>query len=333
MSLFEGTAPPNIETTKSVTATAPKYLTDYLSELAKAGTSQLGTIDPTTGAITPTAGKDLVAAPGSLATAAYKAAPTALERYEAPLNAALAAGQAGGAGITAADISGFYDPYQKDVIDEMSRQSALNVQRNVLPMLRGAFAGSGGFGGRRYAGATGQALADIQANLLGEQAALKSKGFASALDAALREKGLQTQAAQALTGLGTAEQQAAVNALKTGAELGQQQQAFEQAKIEAPLTRALNVAQLLRGYTYPTETVEKYVGPANVYGPSPLSQIAGLGTLLGSAFNRTIDPKTGQVVEGYGSDFLKSASGALSKIFSGFPEQLVEYPAYTEYNT
>jgi len=317
MSLFEGTAPPNIETTKSISATAPKYLTDYLSELAKAGTSQLGTIDPTTGKMVATPGTDLVAPQGSLATAAYKAAPTALTRYEDALDAALAAGQAGGAGISAADISGFYDPYQKDVIDEMSRQSALNVQRNVLPMLRGAFAGSGGFGGRRYAGATGQALADIQANLLGEQAALRSKGFTSALDAALREKGLQSQAAQTLTGLGTAEQQAAVNALKTGAELGQQQQAYEQAKIEAPLTRALNVAQLLRGYTYPTETVEKYVGPANVYGPSPLSQIAGLGTLLGSAFNRTIDPKTGQVIEGFGGKMMDKAGDVLGDIFSG----------------
>jgi hypothetical protein len=317
MSLFEGTAPPNIETTKSLTATAPKYLTDYLSELAKAGTSQLGSIDPTTGKMTMTQGKDLVAPQGSLATAAYANAPTALARYEDPLEAAMKAGQAGGAPITAADISGFYDPYQKDVIDEMSRQSALNVQRNVLPMLRGAFAGSGGFGGRRYAGATGQTLADIQANLLGEQAALRSKGFTSALDAALREKGLQTQAASALTGVGTAEQQAAINALKTGAELGQQQQAFEQAKIEAPLTRALNVAQLLRGYTYPTETVEKYVGPANVYGPSPLSQIAGLGTLLGSAFNRTIDPKTGQVIEGFGGKMMDKAGDVLGDIFSG----------------
>ena len=41
----------------------------------------------------------------------------------------------------------------------------------------------------------------------------------------------------------------------------------------------------MRGYTYPTTTTETYKGPANVYGPSPLSQIAGLGSLLGSGFN------------------------------------------------
>lgn len=273
MSLFEGSAPPNIETTETVKATAPQYLTDYLTELAKAGTGQLGLT-----------GAELVAPQSELTKTAYRLAPTTLTRYESPLDAALTAAQAGGAGVTAADISAFYDPYRTDVVDEMARQSALNVQRNVLPALRGAFAGTGAFGSRRYAGATGQALADIQANLLGEQAKLRSQGFMSALDAALKQKGYQTQAAQALTGLGSAEQQAAASALKTGAELGQQEQAYDQAKIEAPLTRALNVAQLLRGYTYPTTTEKKYVGPASSYGPSPLSQIAGLGTLVGSAF-------------------------------------------------
>jgi hypothetical protein len=41
----------------------------------------------------------------------------------------------------------------------------------------------------------------------------------------------------------------------------------------------------MRGYTIPTSTVEKYSGPAAAYGPSPLAQISGLGSLLGSGFN------------------------------------------------
>lgn len=275
MSLFEGSAPPNIETTETVKATAPQYLTDYLTELAKAGTGQLGMT-----------GAQLVAPQSELSKAVYKVAPTTLGRYQSALDEALTAAQAGGQAIGATDISAFYNPYEQDVADEMARQSAENVQRSMLPALRGAFAGQGAFGGRRYAGALGQALADVQQDLLGQQAKLKSEGYRQALDAALRQRGLQTQAAQALTGLGGAEQQAAVSGLKTGAELGQQQQAYDQAMIEAPLTRAMNVAQLLRGYTYPTMTEKKYVGPASSYGPSPLSQIAGLGTLVGAAFGK-----------------------------------------------
>lgn len=274
MSLFEGQAPPNVETNRTTTATAPQYLTDYLTDLAKAGQSQLGL-----------SGKDLVAAPGALQQKAYEVAPTALSGFQPAMTSALQAGQAGAAPISQQDISAFYNPYEQDVVNRMAEQSTLNVQRQMLPQLRAAFGGTGGFGSQRYAGAIGQALGDVQANLLGEQSKYRAAGYQSALDAALRQRGLQTQAAQALGGIGAQQQAASTSGLKTLADLGAQQQAYEQAQIEAPTVRAQNVAQLLRGYTYPTTTTEKYVGPANVYGPSPLSQIAGLGALLGSGFN------------------------------------------------
>jgi hypothetical protein len=44
--LFEGIAPPNVETTRSTAQQAPGYLTEYLSNLAQAGTSALGTTTP-----------------------------------------------------------------------------------------------------------------------------------------------------------------------------------------------------------------------------------------------------------------------------------------------
>lgn len=271
MSLFEGSAPPNVETTRVTGATAPQYLTDYLTQLAQTGQGLMGGAQ--------------VAAPGALQQQAYAAAPEATTRYQGALGSALTAGQAGAAPVTAQDISAFYNPYEQDVVQAMSRQSAENVQQTMLPQLRGAFAGTGAFGSRRYAGATGQALADVQQDLLSQQAKLRSAGYTSALDAALRQKGLQTQATQALAGLGATESQAAQSQLKTLADLGAQQQAYEQAQIEAPLVRAQNVAQLMRGYTYPTTTTETYKGPASVYQPSALSQIAGLGALLGSGFS------------------------------------------------
>lgn len=274
MSLFEGAAPPNVETTRTTAAQAPQYLTDYLSKLAQTGEAQLGV-----------QGADLVAAPGFLQKKAYEIAPSALAGFQPAMTSALQAGEAGGEPIGSTDISKFYDPYASDVVNKMSEQSALNVQRNLLPQLRAAFGGTGAFGSQRYAGAIGQALGDVQSDLLAQQAKYRSAGFQSALDAALRQKGLQTQAAQALTGVGTGEQQAVTSGLKTLSDLGAQQQAYEQAKIEAPTVRAQNIAQLLRGYTYPTTTTETYKGPANVYQPSPLSQIAGLGALLSSGIN------------------------------------------------
>jgi len=271
MGLFDPGVPPNIETTRTTSAAAPQYLTDYLSQLAQTGQGLLGNAQ--------------VAAPSALQQQAMAMAPTALGGYQQALQSGVSAAQGAAAPIGQQDISQFYNPYQQSVVDEMARQSQRNVQRNLMPQLKSAFVGSGGLGSQRYAGATGQALADVQADLLGQQSKAMSAGYGAALDAALRQRQQQTQTAQVLGGLGQAQQSAATSGLKSMSDLGSIQQAYEQAQIEAPLVRAQNVAQLMRGYTYPTTTTEKYLGPAQSYGPSPLSQIAGLGALLGSGFN------------------------------------------------
>ena len=118
--------------------------------------------------------------------------------------------------------------------------------------------------------------------------------------------------------------------MKALSDLGGIQQAYEQAKIEAPTVRAQNVAQILRGYTYPTTTEQTYTGPAQVYQPSPLAQIAGLGSLLGAAFNTP---------QGGGKPFGMQAIDFLSKQFGGSSggydpnAPLKEYtgPAYENY--
>ena len=82
---------------------------------------------------------------------------------------------------------------------------------------------------------------------------------------------------------------------------GAQEQAQRQAEINAPLTQATNVANLMKGYNVPVTTTEKFTGPiAGVYGTSPLAQVTGLGTLIGSGLSDTtkvtIDPTTGKPV-------------------------------------
>ena len=109
--------------------------------------------------------------------------------------------------------------------------------------------------------------------------------YQSSIDAALREMTGQTQAAGTLGTLGAQEQQAATAGLKSATDIGAIEQAQNQAEINAPLTNATNVAALLRGYTYPTVTTETYKGPATSYGPSILSQIGGLGSVLASGTN------------------------------------------------
>jgi hypothetical protein len=272
-SLFQGDAPPNVQTTRETATVAPQYLTDYLTDLAKAGQTALDK-----------PADSLVAPLSNLQTGAIAAAPTALTRYQTPLDSALTAGQAG-SDVSQADISKFYNPYENAVVGGMATQSATNVQRNLMPQLKAGFVGTGGLGGTRYANALGQTMGDVNTSLLQEQNKARQTGYQSALDAALREMSGQTASASALTNLGTAEQNAATTGLKSAMDMGAIEQAQKQAEINAPLTNATNVAALMRGYTYPTTVTEKYDGPASAYGPSILSQIGGLGGLLASGVN------------------------------------------------
>jgi len=316
MGLFQGEAPPNVQTTRETSAVAPQYLTDYLTQLAQQGQQALGTKDPVTGAYTaPTqaaltaAGTPYVAPLSQLQKDVATYAPEALMRYQTPMDEALAAGQAG-AGIDQADISKFYNPYENAVIGGMGVQSATNVQRNLMPQLKGGFVGTGGLGSQRYANALGQTMGDVNTALLQEQNKGRAAGYQSALDAALREMSGQTQAGQMLGTLGAQEQQAATTGLKTGADIGAIEQAQNQAIINAPTTMAGNVAQILRGYTYPTVTTEKYDGPASSYGPSVLSQIGGLGSLVAAGTNKDQ------------SGLLDRAFKFIGDQFTGAPEQL-----------
>ena len=318
MSLFEGSSPDPVELSKSSTTKVPDYLTNYLTGLSQAGMGALGTVTPGTAAtgttpgtpptVTPFTGEQLIAQRPEYYTNLLASGTgtmprlSDLTRYQ---TAADDATRVGGLaeGVEAADISKFYDPFQQDVVNELARQSALNVQRNVLPSLRGAFAGQGAFGSQRYAGATGQALGDIQASLLGKQSELMSAGYKNALEAALREQATQQGLVGGLSSLASVEATAAPAAIKQLADIGVQDLAYNQSKLEAPLRRAMNVAEIMRGYTYPTSLEETKEEIPTAYGPSALQQIAGLGTLVGAAF-----PKGGQ---GVGDRIINALRGAV----------------------
>lgn len=320
--LFEGIAPPNVDTSRTTAQQAPGYLTDYLTNLAQAGTSALGTTTPavkdaagnitTPASFTPKTGEELIASrPDYYANLVGGIDPTTgkpyeakempglgdLGRYKSALDEALKVGKLAGSPIGVSydaegkpvfsdTLQAFYDPFEKNVIDKLRESSDVNLMRRVLPALKtlGVSGGAGSSQNKATRGIGSQALADIETGLLGQEAGLRSAGFKTALDAALRQQANLTGAASALGNIGGTEATASQNALKALAGFGEQDLAYDQSKIEAPLTRAANVAQILRGYNYPTTTTETYKGPASVYGPSVMSQIAGLGSLVGAMF-------------------------------------------------
>jgi hypothetical protein len=151
-SLFQGDAPPNVQTTRETAAVAPQYLTDYLTQLAQQGQQALGTLDPKTGQYTTptqtqltTAGTPYVAPLSQLQKDVAAYAPEALTRYQAPMDEAFDVGKEA-TGVSQADISKFYNPYENAVVGGLGAQSATNVQRNLMPQLKAGFVGSGALG-------------------------------------------------------------------------------------------------------------------------------------------------------------------------------------------
>lgn len=284
-SLFQGAPLPDITQTTSTTSTTPDYYKNYLTDLSTAGQTALkGT------AATGVAGMD------PLQTKGYGALETAADAYKQTLEDATTTAKTAAGGISADRIKALLNPYTTNVVDEMARLQGQNIQRNVLPGLRAGFVGQGALGSQRYAGALGQALADMQANLTGQQYGALSSGYNKALESALNELQIQNQAAQTQGMLAGKEQELGLTGAGALTKAGAEKQAFEQSKLDYPLRTATTVSNLMRGYQVPIDQIQKFVGPKDrgLYQQSPLDKALSLASLIGAGASGTAGPKLGE---------------------------------------
>jgi len=266
--IFQGSLLPSTVSTIEQQATAPEFYTNYLQDIANLGQNAVN--------------QGGVAGFSPLQQQAFQMAPDVSFAGANTMGAgAQLAGQAGA--TTAPDvIQNYMNPYVHNVVDEMGRLQQQNIQRNVMPALNAAGAGSGGFGSRRQAQATGQTLADMQANLMGQQQGALATGYNQAMAGAQTDLSRALQSGQALGSLGTQQNDLAKSGLQSLSTLGAQQQALGQKMLDNPMTQAQNFAKLMQGYTMPMGQVQQTVAPGQQgqFTNSPLSQIAGLGTML-----------------------------------------------------
>lgn len=272
MALTQGAPLPNITETTTTAPQAPEYYTQYLTGLSQAGQQAMGR-----------APGQMVAGYDPLQTQGYAAVPGAAQAYQPGLTAAQQT-----AGIAAQgavpQISSFMNPYTQSVVDEMARLSQQNVQRSLLPSLKAGFVGSGGLGSQRYAGALGQTLADVQANLTGQQAGALQKGYSDAVQAAIQNAALQRQAAETEAGLAGKAQEYGLTGAGALTKAGAERQAYEQSRLDAPLRVASEAANLMSGYQVPLSTSVTRVGPGQQgqYQQSPLQSAIGILSLIGA---------------------------------------------------
>jgi hypothetical protein len=224
----------------------------------------------------------------------YAATPGAASSYIPGLTAATqTAGQAASA-MNPAGIQQFMNPYINSVTNEQARLANQNFQRNVLPGISGQFVGTGGLGSQRYASALGQAGADFQANLTGQQNKSLADAYKSALDSSFNQGQLQNAAAQTQGTLAGKEQELGLKGASALTAAGAAQQQYEQAKLDYPMTNAINSLKFLSGLQVPTTRTTVGPGTQGQYSQSPLNQTIGLASLLGSVASGGGQGATGQ---------------------------------------
>jgi hypothetical protein len=311
MSLTQGDPLPNIKTTKTVDTTGPEWYTQYLESLAAPGEELLGK-----------PGTDLVAPMSEMQTDVMDRAKEELGGYSTTLGNAADTAELAAAGITPAMIQSFMNPYTSGytneqgvkmpgVVDEMARLQQQNLQRNLLPSLKGAFGSTGATGSQRMLGAMGQMGADVQSNLLGQQTKALESGYGAALKAAAEQAGLYRGAAETQRGIGVSELDTKLKELERLYNLGGEEQKLEQAEIMAPLAAAKSAADVYSNLKVPSTVSEEADAPIpGAYSTSPLAQIAGLGSLFASGSGGT------SAVEGVLSNLPKFGT-ALGGLFSG----------------
>jgi hypothetical protein len=269
--IFQGSALPSVTTT--VTDTAPSWFTNAVTPASNAAVTQMGKT-----AATGLAAQDPYQLQG------YKDTATAADAYKTGLTNATTTASSAASAMNPAGIQAFMNPYIQNVTNEQARLANQNFQRNVLPLLGGQFVGSGGFGGQRFANALGQTGADFQSALTGQQNKSLADAYQSALTGAYNQGNLQNQVAQTQASLAGKEQQLGLTGAGALTQAGSGQQAYEQAKLDYPLTNAINSLKFLSGL--PVQGTRTTVAPGvqGNFGLSPLDQVAGLSSLVAGAF-------------------------------------------------
>jgi len=272
MAFTQGSPLPDVTKTTTTVQNAPSWYTNVAKGLGTAATTNMART-----------GTESVAGLDPLQTKGYGQIETAAGSYIPGLtNAEDTAGQAA-LGINYNQIQDYMDPYRNQVVNEMGRLSNQNFQRNILPGLSGQFVNTGSLGGQRYANALGQTAADVQSDLTGKQYGALSAAYKDAVNAARSQSELQNQAALTQGKLAGQEQELGLTGAGALTKAGGELQKYQQSILDAPALNAKNASDLLRGYTLPTDQTVKFVGPdAGSYGTSDLSNILGIGSMLGA---------------------------------------------------
>ena len=187
------------------------------------------------------------------------------------------------AGMQDPNISGFLNPYQSYVTDEISRQAGMAQNQAAAQAVN-----AGAFGGGRQ----GIQSAEIERARLAQIGQAQAQGFQTALGAAQTQRQQQLAGGQALGQLGAQQQAMSLADINAqiqagGLQRGVGQQALE-AQRQTELQRAYEPYQrveFLKGIMTNLPTTQSSVTATTAPGANPVGQAVGAGLGAYSAYN------------------------------------------------
>lgn len=316
--LFEGRAPPSVTTYGSKTENIPQFMSDYTQGLiARAnavaaepyqqygGPRVAGFTDDTRNAF-------------ALTRQAANSYQGPLAQALGLTEGAVAPGQSGlsqaqpylaqaGRTFDSGAAQQYMDPFIGNVIDRAKLEATRNYTENILPTLEGKFTSAGQYGSSAMAREANRAARDLTEGLQSNAAAQLSGAFTQAGNLfgadqarqlgvaqttgqlAGQEQAAKLQAAQQLGALGQAQQAMGLQGAAALDTIGQLQQQQTQRNLDTAYQDFLRqtnypretidwMSSVIRGLPAPVSTQTTQTGPANVYQPSPLSQLGSFGT-------------------------------------------------------
>ena len=205
-------------------------------------------------------------------------------------------------------VQQYMDPYIQNVLARQAEESGRQLTEKFIPALQGAFTGAGQFGSRGGFGSMQdigtRGVREIAEGLQGQQMAALSGAYGEAAQRYEQERGRygelaktrgaleEATAARMFEGaegvgrMGEAAQRMGLTDAAAMAEIGRQTRGMDQASMDLayqdfreqrdlPFERLGFMSDIVRGL--PTQrTIQRTdVGPADIYQPAPLSQLAG----------------------------------------------------------
>ena len=161
--------------------------------------------------------------------------------YMSFIDAAAPLYQQGASAVTGEQIQQYMNPFQQALQDEINRSFDIQSAQAGLQAV-GQPGGPSAFGGSRAA----VQQSEIDRNRASTLAQSQAQNFMQAQQAAERENARRMQAGLGIAQLGELAQQSALRDIQTQFDLGRQQQALQQAELEAG--RQSELAQLYEPY-------------------------------------------------------------------------------------